>query len=70
MVLDHQSDKIVFTSEPLGTLSTIEVKCALKPTSIVQNNVLLKFKYDETRNIASVQIEKNTPVSVEVLIPQ
>jgi alpha-glucosidase (family GH31 glycosyl hydrolase) len=70
MVLEYQSDKIAFTSEPLRTLSTIEVKCALKPTGILQNKVPLKFEYDKTNNIARVQIEKNKSIDLEIITPR
>jgi alpha-glucosidase (family GH31 glycosyl hydrolase) len=70
MVLEHQSDKIVFTSESLGTSSTIELKCAAKPTHILLNKKSVQFTYDETKNVAHVQIDKGTSVQVEVLPPR
>ena len=70
MVLEHQAGKVVFTSEPLGTTSTIELKCEMKPSKILFDTIPVKFKYDKTRNMASMQIEKNTSVHVEVLPPR
>jgi hypothetical protein len=69
MVLEHQAGKVVFTSEPLGTTSIIELKCEKKPSKILFDTIPVKFNYDKTRNMASVQIEKNTSVHVEVLPP-
>jgi alpha-glucosidase (family GH31 glycosyl hydrolase) len=70
LVLERQADKIIFTSESLGTSATIELKCAAKPVNILVNKRPVQFKYDETKNIARVQIEKNTSVYVEVLPPR
>ncbi|MGD0037319.1 MAG: TIM-barrel domain-containing protein, partial [Bacteroidota bacterium] len=66
MVLEHQATKIVFTSESLGTTSTIELKCAMKPVKILFNKMPVEFKYDKTKNIASVQIEKNRFVDLQM----
>jgi alpha-glucosidase (family GH31 glycosyl hydrolase) len=66
MVLDHQNGKMIFTSEPLGTIASIELKCTVKPARIEFNNMPLPFKYDEKKNIASVPIEKNKSVYLEI----
>jgi alpha-glucosidase (family GH31 glycosyl hydrolase) len=67
MVLERQPGKIVFTTESLGTASTIELKCVLKPANILLNSIPIRFKYDKTRNIASVQIEKNRLIALQIL---
>jgi len=67
MVLERQPGKIVFTTESLGTASTIELKCVLKPAKILLNSIPIRFKYDKKRNIASVQIEKNRLIALQIL---
>jgi alpha-glucosidase (family GH31 glycosyl hydrolase) len=66
MLLKHHSDKIVFTSESLGTNSTIEIKCAAKPARILVNKKSAQFEYDETKNFARIQIEKNKAIDLEM----
>jgi len=67
MAIERQPGKIVFTTESLGTASTIELKCAMKPVKILLNKMPVEFKYDKTKNIASVQIKKNRFVDLQIL---
>lgn len=70
LVLERQAGKAVFTSDSLGTASTIELKCDMKPSIILLNNEPVDFNYNKTKNTASIQIEKNKPIDLEILIPR
>ena len=70
MVLERRADTAVFTSEPLRTASTIEIKCDMKPSKILFNNKPVDFNYNKTKNTASIQIEKNRPICLIILTPQ
>jgi alpha-glucosidase (family GH31 glycosyl hydrolase) len=70
MVLERQADKAIFTSEPLRTASTIELKCDMKPSKILLNNKPVDFNYNKTKNTASIQIEENKPIGLKILTSQ
>jgi alpha-glucosidase (family GH31 glycosyl hydrolase) len=67
MILEHHAGVVVFSSGSIGSQSTIELKCVLKPTSMFLNKMPVNFKYDEKRKIASVQVGMNTLIDLKML---
>jgi alpha-glucosidase (family GH31 glycosyl hydrolase) len=67
MKLERHAGVVVFSSGPLGTPSTIELKCTQKPSSMFLNKMPVSFKYDETRKMASITIEKNIAIDLKIL---
>jgi hypothetical protein len=67
MKLERHAGVVVFSSGPLGTPSTIELKCTQKPSSMFLNTMPVNFKYDETRKMASITVEKNIAIDLKIL---
>lgn len=67
MTLNHQSNKIIFTSEALMTKSTIELKCKTKPMKILLNNENTRYEFDNISKMTKVNIKKYQNIRLEIL---
>ncbi|MGD8779393.1 MAG: glycoside hydrolase family 31 protein [Ignavibacteria bacterium] len=70
MKLEHQTGKIVFTSVPVKTKSTIKVKCPAKPERVLSNGNQVNFEFDDVYKSASVSLGKDETINLEFVFTE
>jgi alpha-glucosidase (family GH31 glycosyl hydrolase) len=67
MKLANQHKKISFTCEPIMSQVRIEIRAAKRPAKVLLNDSVADFIFDESRSIIQIDLEKNTPIKLEII---
>jgi len=67
MRLSNQSCKIEFACEPIMSQVRIEIRATKRPAKVLINDSTTDFIFDENRSIIQIDIEKNTPIKLEII---
>lgn len=66
MKLTNQRGKIRFTSEPILSQVRIEIRVVKRTAKVLLNDSAANYIFEESRSIIQIDIEKNTPIKLEI----